>query len=212
MKVTKRENHEELITTPDNRYYLECWNTATKQAEFLESLSKKVEAVIVPCDSGWASQTVYLEYKKHRFLIHNRNKHFSCYIRDRKSENWRQKTRENFTPLDNYTFYKMTEKKLLAKLDREIEEMELAKKMEKEAKKAGELRLKEGKKKVDYIAKCLKLKTVTGKRFNSYSVEWNSISSHIHDKCSVGLDLGNYRVSDSGLDDIYKMFKRIKGN
>jgi len=210
MKVTKRDTHDELVKANDTTY-LSHWNKAVKEAEFLEALSKKVEAHIVADTDSWLHQTVYVKYKKHRFIVWNRNLKFSCYIRMAHGiDHWRQKSRESFEPMNGYAFYKMTEKKLLAKLDREIEEIELADKLEKEAKKASDIKFVEARKKVDYIAKCLNLATVTSKRFNSYAVEWDSILSPISKQCEVSIDPRNYHVDDRGLDATYKLFKAIK--
>jgi len=210
MKVTKRDTHDKLINEKDSTY-LSYWNKAVKEAEFLEALSKEVKAHIVADTDSWLGQTVYVEYKQHRFIVFSRNLKFSCYIRlSHGLDHWRQKSRESFEPMNDYTFYKMTEKKLLAKLDREIEEIELADKLEKEAKKESDIKFVAAKKKVDYIAKCLNLKTVISGRFNSYGVEYDIILYPVRGKCECSVDPRSYNINDSGLDDVYKLFKAIK--
>lgn len=125
--INTRDNHKTLLADKSDSIYREYYNKAVKEAEYIHSLLKDIEgSVSVEPDTGsWCGETVYLNYKGYQFTVQEdfRAKLFCHVVGGRNYMNIISDyimEEYNETEIPNYTFYKLTSKKLLSVLDERV--------------------------------------------------------------------------------------------
>ena len=213
MKVTKRENHDELMK---DEFYSREFNETMKQAKFLESLG--VGTVIIepssPNDS-WFDQLVFIEHKGIKFRVReDYYKKFSCSIpssfRNYAGESMRR-AMETVPALGNYTFYKLTAKKLIEKLNYEIYVTTEAKRLYDEKKNRATDLYEKYKEKLQYIADCFGIKCKETEHQDTiyFEMESNEILNPFWKMTRISRTKDNF--NQNGADDLYKLVKHLKG-
>lgn len=209
MRIIKRENHNKEIKEEKGKNlqtFTDYFNLAVKHAEFMESLGMENVSVI-PEGEGWCGYQVIVQYKNRELRItKDYHKKFHCNIFNEKRINGHYETeaRNTLEPLKNYSFDKLTAKKLIEKLEREVEVQDLAIKLAEKAKKAGLQKFKEIKAKIDFIARAV------GVEATEMETEYRLFGS-VFGKVNVYID-SNHKVRTSGnIDSIIDTIKKIRG-
>ena len=213
MKIIKRENHNELMK---KEVYSREFNETMKQAEFLESLG--VGTVIIepssPNDS-WYDHLIFIENNGIKFRVReDYHKKVSCFIpstfRNYDNDSIR-KAMETVPALGNYTFYKLTAKKLIEKLNYEVYVTTEAKRLYDEKKNKTADLYEKYKEKLRYIADCfgVKCKETEHQGILYFEMEYNDILNPFWKMTRISRTKDNF--NQNGTDDLYKLVKYLKG-
>jgi len=127
--INKRDNHDSLYRGENNTLvtYKEYFDKAVKEAKHLSVLLNTIECEIqvTPDNCSWCGQEVTVEYKGYTFNVHE-DYHKKIFAHAYSENKYRQIVKEDYEGkhLPNYTFYKLTTKKLLSLLDERVKEYE----------------------------------------------------------------------------------------
>lgn len=230
MKVILRENHEKVMETDFAKKH---FDELIEQGKFLEGLTDKIECVIEPyTDQSWFSYKLRINYNQHVFFVreitYNKGKtyiHLDIYNTDFYKMGKRRQYFSGEKQADNeldrlpvYTFSKLTEKKLLSLLDREINIFNRALEIADEKENKACLEYNQIKEKLVYIGKALGIRfeeTIKGQtiRFEDvydpkthkalYALKYHNLFVIINDKKEVD--------HTYGLDNIIELINLIRG-
>ena len=170
VKTILRDKHKDLLKQEEGKtykIYTEHFNTKQKELTFLKDLLKDIEGELIlkPINDSWYDYTIELIYMgqifsigqdwKHKLQIHSKElyKYHQSTVYAEEKKEFIKKNK----PL-NYTFFKLTTKKLLGVLDYYIKLIALLKRLDSNKEKENHKIYNEYKEKIDFIAEALKLK------------------------------------------------------
>lgn len=207
LKITKRENHDELIK---DSVYAEYFNKAVKQAEFLASLGIDGHVLVLPDEESWLGQGVIIQNGYNEFKIHeDYHKKFQCRILNvRHPEYFYSVPASKEFPIQSATFYKLTTKKLQAQLDNTVLIYKKALALEAESTEKQNKSFNEAKTKIDYIAKSTGLKVKSTE--NAYEVEYDAVFYSAFGYVCAVKEQNGYVKGLSKLNDIVEIINKIK--